>query len=585
MLDEEVFIMAYEGMKSKHGNMTKGIDGKTLDGFSIENIRKTIQLLREEKYDPLPVRRNYIPKRDGKKRPLGIPIIMDKVIQESMLIILECIYENEKPHFLNCNHGFRKKRGTHTALKEISKWSGTKWFIEGDIQGFFNNIDHHILVNILEKRIQDHRFIRLIWKFLRAGFMDNGVLHSTKLGTPQGGIISPILANLYLHEFDVEVSRWCEEYTKGKERKKSLEWRRLNRKKNSLIKRLNEPGVKQELKVVNSQLDKIPSMMTNDPDFVRVKYVRYADDWLIGVIGPVSLAREIKEKARKFLDERLKLTLHQDKTLITSATQSRAHFLGMLIGRANRKERRVAVVRQSQCKYASKHRSSHSQIIFEVDDTEIIRRLAEDGYCDTKGFPTTRTAFIGMEDFQMVLQYNTVKRGIFNYYKPVSNQSVLDRVDYILRYSLAKTFAAKYKTSIKKVFNQRGMNLRTVRIVTTGEKVYKYWPVKIWDFSNKFSEYKDDPSPTSLDVLLKKYMKLTKSRLGHECCICGTKERVEMHHVRRLRKAGASTVKGFNKVLGMINRKQIPVCKECHTKIHTGKYDGMSLKDLTYIPI
>lgn len=226
LFDKDLLIAAYESIKSKQGNMTQGVTGTTLDGFSIREVEKIISKLRDESFTFSPARRVLIPKGNGKSRPLGIAPPTEKVVQKAMEIILSAIYE---PNFSEHSHGFRPNRGCHTALKEIKNtWTGTVWFVEGDIKSYFDEIDHHKLIGILRKKISDERFINLIWKSLRAGFMithgeskkDNPqrltskkglYFRNTNQGTPQGSILSPILANIFLHEFDRKVDSWCEE--------------------------------------------------------------------------------------------------------------------------------------------------------------------------------------------------------------------------------------------------------------------------------------------------------------------------------------------------------------------------------------
>ena len=161
------FLLAYERIQAKPGNMTAGSDGKTIDGMSMKRIEALIQKLKDFSYQPKPARRTYIPKANGKTRPLGIPSFDDKLVQEVVRMILESIYE---PTFHVTSHGFRPKRSCHTALQYIKRnYTGVKWFVEGDIKGCFDNIDHHVLVQILRRRIADEHFIGLIWKFLKAG--------------------------------------------------------------------------------------------------------------------------------------------------------------------------------------------------------------------------------------------------------------------------------------------------------------------------------------------------------------------------------------------------------------------------------
>lgn len=200
LFNEDFFLRAYQKIHAKQGNMTPGTDGTTIDGFSRKQISQLIELLKWERYQPKPVRRTYIPKKNGKMRPLGIPAFADKLVQEVVRQILEAIYE---PIFSDNSHGFRPNRSCHTALYQIkSTCRGTNWVIEGDITGCFDHIDHEILLKILLKKIDDGRFLELIWKFLKAGYLEFNQKYNSLLGTPQGGIISPILANIYLHEFD-----------------------------------------------------------------------------------------------------------------------------------------------------------------------------------------------------------------------------------------------------------------------------------------------------------------------------------------------------------------------------------------------
>lgn len=208
MYMEDLYIAAYERIKSIPGNMTKGSDENTLDGFSMVTIQNIIQKMRSQSFEFTRARRIHIPKANGKTRPLGIPSPKDKVVQEIIRMILECIYDGEKPTFTDASHGFRNGRGTHTCLREIRGWHGVNWFVEGDIEGCFDNIDHHTLIRILSKRIKDQKFLDLIWKALRVGYLEGHTSRNSILGTPQGSVISPILANIYLHEFDL----WVEQF-------------------------------------------------------------------------------------------------------------------------------------------------------------------------------------------------------------------------------------------------------------------------------------------------------------------------------------------------------------------------------------
>ncbi|MBV9256813.1 MAG: group II intron reverse transcriptase domain-containing protein, partial [Ktedonobacteraceae bacterium] len=327
MFKPELYILAYERIKSKPGNMTPGTDQETIDGFGMDEINKLIEEMRTEKYQPNPVRRALIPKSNGKMRKLGIPSARDKIVQEVVRLILEAIYDS--PHgayFKDSSHGFRRSRSCHSALKDIQgKWSGTTWFLEGDIKACFDDINHEILVNIMRKKIKDERFLNLIWKFLNAGYQDLDESRKDSLaGTPQGGIVSPILANIYLHELDEYVEQLQKELSKGDLRRPNPEYRSLQKRRQYLAKtgRIDT----REYKELGVQMRKLPSLDPKDPNFVRVRYVRYADDWIVGITGPKHLAEEIKEKVRQFLKARLDLTLSEEKTAITNARTSDAKF-------------------------------------------------------------------------------------------------------------------------------------------------------------------------------------------------------------------------------------------------------------------
>lgn len=322
LFNRDFYLNAYAKLYPNNGAMTKGVTDETVDGMSIQKIDRMIELLREEKYQWKPARREYIPKKNGKKRPLGIPTWGDKLLQEVMREILEAYYE---PQFSNHSHGFRPNRGCHTALQEIQIWKGTRWFIEGDISKYFDTIDHDVLLKILEKNIHDGRFLRLISNMLKAGYLDDWKFNQTISGTPQGGVISPLLANIYLNEFD----QWIEntlipQYTKGKRQKSNPVYNRMNAE----ISKARKNGDMQTAHKLEVERRNIPSVDPYDETYRRCRYVRYADDFLIGFTGSKADAEEIKAAMHNFLENELHLELSQEKTLITSASSQAAKFLG-----------------------------------------------------------------------------------------------------------------------------------------------------------------------------------------------------------------------------------------------------------------
>ena len=312
LFNEQMFFVAYQRMYAKPGNMTPGTDGKTEDEMSIDRINKLIESIKDETYSPNPAKRIYIPKKNGKMRPLGIPSFEDKLVQEAVRMVLEAIYEG---HFEWTSHGFRPNRSCHTALKSLqNNFNGAKWFIEGDIKGFFDNIDHNVLIEIMKGRIADDRFLRLIRKFLNAGYMEEWQFNKTYSGTPQGGIISPILANIYLDKFDKYMDEYANKFNKGTVRSRNKDICKLNSRVHYLKRRINEvedvnvrTRMVEELHEKQKRILTMPSGNDMDRNFRRLRYLRYADDFLIGVIGTKNECETIKADITKFMQEKLRL--------------------------------------------------------------------------------------------------------------------------------------------------------------------------------------------------------------------------------------------------------------------------------------
>jgi nicotine oxidoreductase len=310
----DLYILAYERIKSKPGNMTPGTDGETLDGFSMETIQTIIEEMRTEQLRFKPVRTTFIPKANGKMRRLGIPCVRDKVVQEAMRLILEAIYDSPYgPYFRETSHGFRPNHSCHTALREFrGKWSAVNWLIEGDIRACFDELSHSVLVKTLRKKIHDERFLNLIWKLLKAGYMDlHGRKKESLIGSPQGGILSPILANVYLHELDDFVEELRAKHEKGKRKVRNLTYQRLSWQKSRMVKR-GETKTR-EFQRISQQMRTLPTLQVDDPGFIRIKYLRYADDWIVGIWGSHALAEQVKQEIKTFLSDQLQLTPSRGK--------------------------------------------------------------------------------------------------------------------------------------------------------------------------------------------------------------------------------------------------------------------------------
>lgn len=577
----ELYITAYEAIKSQPGNMTPGTDRTTLDGTSIEKtIKPMIDAIKSEQYRFSKGRRIYIPKASGTgMRPITIAPPREKMVQEVIRMILEAIFDSEKGStFLDCSHGFRRGKGTHTALETIRKgWVGTRWIIEGDIKGCFDNIDHHVLMNLLRRRIRDERFLNLIWKALRAGYMEGATSFDQDVGSPQGSIISPILANIYLHELDVFVQGLKEKYYKGTKRKPNLEYRRLVHQKEVADKNGNHQLASELAK----RMRRIPSHVMNDPDYIRLRYIRYADDWIIGLTGPVSLANKLKEEIRVFLAENLKLTLSDEKTHIRHAGTEEAKFLGTLIGiqgGGNAEPKIRTITRNGK---VFRKRVTGWLPTMRMPAADVVKQLHQKGFCSVEGEPLSKLAWVNLTHEDILMQYSSTLRGISNYYSFVDNRSDLSRIQFILQHSAAKTLATKFRLRSRAVvFRKFGNRLTTRTELSNGQvKETQLWLMA--DFKRQPNNFLGgNPRPPLSEIWIRR---LTRSHLGSTCCICGADKDVAMHHVRHVRKVSGRP-KGFLRIMGLINRKQIPVCPECHGKIHRGEYDGLQLSNFAFNP-
>lgn len=587
MFREDLYITAYQRLKSKPGNMTPGPDGSTLDGFSLEIIRNIIQDMRTEKFKFSRARRVYIPKASGGERPLAVAPPRDKIVQEVIRMILETIYDSPKgPRFSNHSHGFRPGKSCHTALKEIrNQWTGVKWIIEGDIKGCFDNIDHDLLIRCLERYIEDPRFINLIRKALSAGYLEFFTPVNSWIGTPQGSVLSPLLANVFLHELDCFVDGLKDEYEEGstKLRRNNPVYRNIQYKILKVTNNLgNEELSPQEREILLEQKKELlklrastPSGDQEDPKFIRVKYVRYADDWIVGVIGSKKLAQEIKERIGRFLLDEMKLTLSEEKTHIRHAKTEPAFFLGTIITVGDNGEQ---VIRETERKQNDQdvtfnRRSTGWTPTLKAPVKKIVQRLHLNGFCDGNGFPEPKTVWSVLDDEQIIDRFNAVLLGITNYYSFVNYFSNLTRIQYILKFSAAKTLATKHKTTIAKVFAKYGKNL-SIKNPLDKKKTKKLNLITKWTTRPQrfqISDKKIEPFDYHQKIR-------SRSKMGARCVICDSDDSVVMHHVRHIRTIDQK-VKGFDKILQMINRKQLPVCNECHVKIHNGSYDGIALSD------
>lgn len=574
----DLWVLAYSKMKSKPGNMIMGHHKETFDGISIDKIMKMISDIRSQKFQFKPVRRIHIPKKNGKMRPLGIPSPMDKLVQQVIRMIFERLYE---PEFKSTSHGFRPGKGCHTALKQVSTWNGVTWVIEGDIKAYFDTVDHQILAELIGKKVRNQRFMDLYWKLVKAGYVETGVSDKkqpSNIDVPQGGVLSPLLSNIYLHEFDLFIENIIGEYSsEGKLiYKVNPIIAKYSDKLTKLYKEYQEtrnPDTLKEIRRLRVERNSIPSRIRTGN---RVRYVRYADYWIIGIIGDVQLAKKIKQLAASFISDKLKLVLSEEKTKITNIYENKASFLGALIF--------VNKPGLGNSKIATRHmkdgrkiisRVNHIRIWFNAPTAEIVVKLKEKGFLKPTGETNAITKWIFLDHPTIILRYNAVSRGLWNYYSFVDNLSqIRSLIHYILLHSCAKTLARKYNLrSRAQAFKKFG---KLLSITNEKGKEYSFFFPESGAKTNNFQINNSPPFP-GLEVM--NWSVETQNVYFSSCVICGETEKIQMLHIKHLKKEGDKAT-GFLAAMSKLNRKQIPVCQPCHVKIHKGHYDVSALNKL-----
>lgn len=567
LLRPNIYFVTYKNLYANNGAATKGVNEDTADGFSEAKIDSIIKALADETYQPMPVRRTYIQKKNNRKklRPLGIPTFTDKLVQEVLRMILEAVYE---PIFLDVSHGFRPKRSCHTALKQLRReFNGTRWFVEGDIKGCFDNINHTVLVGLLSNKIKDARITKLIYKFLKAGYLENWQYHKTYSGTPQGGIISPLLANIYLHELDKFVMKLKSEFDTPGVGQITPEYRELHNEIKRLSHRLTKvTGEEREMvltkyKPKRQKLMTIPCTAQTDK---KLKYVRYADDFLIAVKGNREDCQWIKSKLAEFIGDTLKMELSEDKTLITHSSKC-ARFLGYDV-----RVRRSGKIKRGGPGHV-KMRTLNGGVELLVPLNDKIRQFVftkgvaiqkEDGSM----FPVHRKYLVGLTDLEIVSVYNAELRGICNYYGMASNFCKLHYFSYLMEYSCLKTLASKHKTSLSKIIDKFSDG--------TGKWGVPY-ETKMGSKRRYFANYADCKGKGSATdyisnaaVVYGYAVNTLENRLKAKVCeLCGTTEsdHYEVHHINKLK-----NLKGKERwEIAMIakHRKTLVVCRDCHRSI------------------
>jgi group II intron reverse transcriptase/maturase len=566
LYNTNLYLSAYGRVYRNAGATTPGVTNETADGTSLETFDTIITALRQERYQWQPARRTYILKKNGKKRPLGIPVWSDKLLAEVMRMILDAYFDGT---FSEHSHGFRAERGCHTALREIyHTWKGSAWIIEGDIADCFGSLKHDLIISALAEHIQDGRFLNLVKKLLDAGYMEEWKLNKTLSGVPQGSILSPVLSNILLSKLD----RFVEEelmpqYNKGEKRKEHREYKNLMHRAH----RLRKKGQKEAAQKLKQQAQKLPSQDPQDPDYRRLRYCRYADDFALAFTGPKDEAEAIKQRLRMFLLDELKLHLSEEKTLVTHTRDSAARFLNYEI-----------TIMQSNIKQNLTN-GHKRRCINGATGLKVPRRIVEDK-CKRymrKGKAIHRAELLNESDFTIVATYQLEYRGLVNYYRMAYNLHTLQKLKWVMEQSLAKTLAHKFKISVRKVYKKYQTELDVngkkykglqVMVPREGKKplVATWGGIPLtWDVTA--------PIEDEIERYHWKRSELEQRLLAQVCEQCGATRmtaKIEVHHIRALKdleQYDGREKPQWVQIMAARRRKTLVLCHTCHVDIQHGR--------------
>ena len=568
MFNPQLYLVAYGRLYSNKGATTPGPDTETADGMTLAKIGSIIDALRHERYRFKPVKRTYIPKKNGKRRPLGLPSWSDKLVAEVVRLLLEAYYE---PQFSDRSHGFRPGRGCHTALREVAvAWTGTTWFIEGDISGCFDRLDHQVMLEALGESIHDNRMLRLVSNMLAAGYLEDWVWNPTLSGVPQGGVASPILSNIYLHRLDTFVETvLLPEYNRGVRREHNPAYSKVQGK----LAKARRRGDTAAVLTLRQQLRSLPGRNPCDPGYRRLRYARYADDTLLGYTGPKAEAEEVKRRLARFLQDELKLELNQDKTLITHARTQRARFLG------------YEITTQHADRFLTNGRRSANGVIGLKVPKVVVKAKCARYMCHGK--PVRRRELTNFDDHAIIASYGAEYRGIVQHYLMAGDVSRLSRLQWVMATSTPKTLAGKYHSSVSKMARKYRATVETT-----------YGPRRCFQVSVERDEGKKPlvarfggiPLRRQKNAVLidrvqalaerelvpraVRHKKLVSRLLVGRCEICESTEAVQVHQVRKLAdltRTGPQATPEWMAIMVKRRQKTLVVCRNCHTGIHRGQ--------------
>src|SRR3989440_3486808 len=577
MEDPILWYEAYANIYSNDGAITKGVDNTTLDGFSEKRVKSIIQRLTDGTYRFKPVRRTYILKANGKKRPLGISSGDDKLVQEVVRIILERIYE---PIFEDSSHGFRPGRSPHTALMQIGEqWQSVKWLVDIDIQDYFTTINHEILMKLLAKKIEDKRFLHLIQAMLDAGYLEDWTYHATYSGVPQGSICAPILANVYLHELDLFMKDTKERFEKGKKRKKNLIYNRYTYTIKRLRKEIDDlkgkkgkegtlQALQQEIRRIDQLRKQLPSGDPFDTEYKRLYFCRYADDFIVGIIGSHQDAERVRQEMRNFIEETLKLTIAEEKSHIQPSKKG-ATFVGYEVKTYSGD--RIVKVKRGPRHTTFKAVSERLQL--HIPSGKQQQFCSDKGYGD---YATTKAAhrrgLTQQSDAEIIIAFNGELRGLMNYYALAFNvKTHMNKLYYIWKRSLLKTLANKHKTSTTKIIKRLKTEEGLVLTVQGKKKTRTIRVFQLKDFEPIASHHAKVDTPPNIFMLTLNRSELIRRLNASQCEYCETTSGpFEVHHIRKMKDVSQGKT-AWQKMMAARNRKTLILCLNCHHLLHAGK--------------